>query len=202
MLNGNYLHQAWAAVPLVPMVVFSAVFMLMMSLENYIKVRDRGRANAEQDAGSLKRIRIISGFVFFGGLALAVFPIVGVPGGRAFHFYFGAALVLAGFLLRAWAVGKLGAYFTGTVMTHAGQRIITDGPYRYVRHPAYTGALLFYAGWGMATGSLVGLIVVVAMIAYAFHRRIQVEEQVMIAAFGEEYSSYMKKTRRLVPGIY
>lgn len=198
----NHFQNTWNALPWVPVAVFSVVFMAMFGLEILIAVRSRGRATAEKDEGSLKRIAWIRNTVLIGGLILALFPIVPLPGGRACHYYSGTVLVGLGLILRAWAVARLGDYFTYTVMSHADQALIIDGPYRYVRHPGYSGGLLVYAGWGMATGSLVGLVVIVAMMAYGLIRRIQVEEKVMIEAFGEQYSNYMKRTKRLIPWIY
>jgi protein-S-isoprenylcysteine O-methyltransferase Ste14 len=51
-------------------------------------------------------------------------------------------------------------------------------------------------------GSLIGLALIVALMFYGLHRRIVVEEKVMIAAFGDEYTSYMKRTKKIIPFIY
>lgn len=67
------------------------------------------------------------------------------------------AIYLAGFAMRRWSEMTLGRYFTFTVMTSADQPVITNGPYRFVRHPGYSGVLLVVLGAGLVTGNWVGL---------------------------------------------
>ena len=74
----------------------------------------------------------------------------------------------------------------------------TTGVYRYVRHPLYLGALLFYAAFTLATCSLVslGLLVVI----FLFYDYIAgYEEKLMLNSFGGEYEAYMKKTGKWIP---
>jgi len=185
-----------------PAILFGLALALFTGLEIWVNVRDRGRVDASKDADSLRTIGRLRNAAFLIAIISTFFPVVPLPGGRGNLFLLGAALVLAGLFLRTWAVGKLGEYFTGVVMTHENQRLVTDGLYRYVRHPAYAGALLFFAGLATATGSLPGLCLIGTMMVYAFRKRIEVEEKVMISLFGQEYIDYMKRTKRVIPLLY
>ncbi len=57
-----------------------------------------------------------------------------------------ASLLLGGLVLRWAAILTLGRFFTAAIAIHEGQPVITAGPYRYVRHPSYTGLLLAFLG--------------------------------------------------------
>lgn len=116
-------------------------------------------------------------------------------------FVAGLCCVLAGMALRWYAVAVLGRFFTVEVATQAGQTVIEDGPYRYIRHPAYTGLLLSLIGIALALGNWVGVIGMLVLAGIALGYRIAVEEAALLAALGEPYAQYMQRTWRLVPGV-
>jgi protein-S-isoprenylcysteine O-methyltransferase len=154
-----------------------------------------------QDRGS-KWILIASvwGTVVLGiGLAV-VFPQAAITAGRTPLFVIGLLLMLAGIGLRWYAIFALGASFTTDVATREGQRVMQSGPYRWIRHPSYTGGLLTLVGILVCClnwASLVALALAVA--GYAF--RIRVEEEVLANGLGDEYRGYMRRTRRVIPFI-
>ena len=114
----------------------------------------------------------------------------------------GMAVALAGIGLRMWGVMTLGRHFQREVVIEADQTLITAGPYRWVRHPAYAGNLLTVFGFGLMLGSWVGA-AVGAMIAFvALLPRVRVEEQALSGAFGDRYTAYAAATARLVPGLW
>jgi protein-S-isoprenylcysteine O-methyltransferase Ste14 len=114
--------------------------------------------------------------------------------------YAGLALIAAAAALREWAIIKLGRSFSRTVRIEPGQRLITDGPYRRIRHPAYTGMVLIFVGIGLALGTWVGAAAAFAIVLAATMYRITVEEDALVASFGDEYRDYMRSTWRLFPG--
>ncbi len=115
---------------------------------------------------------------------------------------FGLALMVGGVVLRVWAIRVLGEYYTRTLRTAEQQSLIDRGPYRVIRHPGYLGVLMLWLGAGLATANWIvtGLIALVMFVAYSY--RIQSEEQMLAATFGEEYHRYAARTRRLIPFLY
>ncbi|AEW98975.1 methyltransferase family protein [Streptantibioticus cattleyicolor] len=108
----------------------------------------------------------------------------------------------AGIALRLWAIVALGRFFRGTVHIQQGHRVVTSGPYRWVRHPAYSGLLLAGSAFAVLLGNGASwlLFAVCALVAVGY--RIRVEERMLLDALGEEYRSYAARTRRLVPGVW
>ena len=116
-------------------------------------------------------------------------------------FYLGIGLMIAGILLRQWSIAVLGRYFSRTVGVQEGQAVVDRGPYRLVRHPAYTGSLLTMVGLGFVLQSWEAVIVLIAFFGVAFGYRIHVEEAVLTFKLGVEYVAYAKRTKRLIPYV-
>jgi protein-S-isoprenylcysteine O-methyltransferase len=114
----------------------------------------------------------------------------------------GMAAMVAGLLLRWWSVRTLAQYFTVDIAIHPGQELIRRGPYRLLRHPSYTGALLTVLGFGIALGDLPAALVVIVPITAAFLWRIRIEEQMLAQAFPDAYPAYARQTRRLIPFVW
>jgi protein-S-isoprenylcysteine O-methyltransferase Ste14 len=108
-------------------------------------------------------------------------------------------LIGAGTLL-IWTFRSLGSNLTDTVVTRQQHTLVTEGPYRWIRHPLYLCAALLTvamslvaANWFLAVTGVfaVGLLVI----------RTRIEEEHLIARFGDDYRSYMQRTGRFLPGI-
>ena len=110
-------------------------------------------------------------------------------------------MLISGILLREWSIWVLGKHFTVRVQVHDNAKLVTEGPYKYIRHPAYTGGFLTFSGIPLAIGTWSGVLVaiVVSMIAYLY--RIRIEEEALQTAFGSEYEEYKKRTWKLFPGF-
>jgi len=117
-------------------------------------------------------------------------------------FFLGICLMLAGIALRWYSVWVLGKYFTFDVAIHRGQTLIEAGPYRYIRHPSYSGALLTLFGFGLALGNWAGLAAALVCLGSAYAYRVPVEEAALAAALGEPYRQYVSRTWRLVPFLF
>jgi protein-S-isoprenylcysteine O-methyltransferase Ste14 len=110
----------------------------------------------------------------------------------------GAGVLFLGVALLAWTLRNLGVNLTDTVVTRQAHTLITQGPYRWVRHPFYDALALFVVGFALitanwfilATGAVVFLLLAV---------RSQTEEALLSARFGEAYRSYQKSTGRFLP---
>ena len=102
--------------------------------------------------------------------------------------------------LMCWTLNSLGRNLTDTVVTRAEATLITDGPYRWVRHPFYVTAALLMASVTVLAGNwLIGASSVLVMGLLAV--RTPKEEQMLIERFGQQYRDYMAKTGRFFPRI-
>ena len=110
--------------------------------------------------------------------------------------------MLLGVALRWYSVSVLGKYFTFDVAIQSGQVLVEVGPYRYIRHPSYSGARLSLLGFGLALGNCAGLAASLCCLGFAYAYRIPVEEAALASALGETYTQYLKRTWRLVPFLF
>ncbi len=85
--------------------------------------------------------------------------------------------MVAGIALRIWANRVLGAYYTRTLRIQSGQSVVRAGPYRLIRHPGYTGALLMWFGAILATRNWITLVVVGVSVVGVYLYRITTEER-------------------------
>ncbi len=115
-------------------------------------------------------------------------------------FWLGAALTLAGLLFAVWARVHLGENWSGTVTIKQNHELITSGPYRFVRHPIYSGLLLAFMGSALARAEWRGALAVV-LVFWALWRKLRIEEQRMREQFGPAYEQYAKRTPALIPFI-
>ncbi len=114
----------------------------------------------------------------------------------------GIALFVLGLALRWYSIIHLGRFFTVDVAIAADHRLIDTGPYRLVRHPSYTGALMAFLGLALCLGNWASLAAMVVPVFLVFLQRMRVEEGALLQAFPTQYRDYMRRTRRLIPAIY
>lgn len=112
--------------------------------------------------------------------------------------WIGIALLVAGIAFSVWARRHLAGFWSSVVTLKQNHRLIRSGPYRYVRHPIYTGILLSLLGTAIAIGEWHGFISV-AVIAAGFSRKIAVEERFLREAFPAEYDLYRADVPALIP---
>jgi protein-S-isoprenylcysteine O-methyltransferase Ste14 len=137
-----------------------------------------------------------------GGFLLAQWSATQISAGRWSLFALGLVMMTAGLGIRQWAILTLGRFFTADVRVQADQTVVDRGPYRWVRHPAYTGLLLFFAGVGLALSNWASLIVLITVPAAGLLARIHSEERVLLTELGEPYRRYACTRRRLFPGVW
>jgi protein-S-isoprenylcysteine O-methyltransferase Ste14 len=121
---------------------------------------------------------------------------------RDLVFILALVVLWTGIGLRLWAFRTLGRYFTFLVMTSADQPVVSDGPYRIIRHPGYAGGALALIGLGLAMSNWVSLIALTAIPPLGYVRRIRVEEAALDATLGERYRGYAQGRKRLVPFVW
>jgi protein-S-isoprenylcysteine O-methyltransferase Ste14 len=115
--------------------------------------------------------------------------------------YTGLILFFAGSILRLAAAFALGRRFSGLVAIQPDHRLKTDGLYRSIRHPSYTGLLVSMVGYALVFRSIIGLLLNIFLFLLLL-RRMNDEEKFLEAHFGTEYGSYRQRTKRLVPLLY
>jgi protein-S-isoprenylcysteine O-methyltransferase Ste14 len=125
-----------------------------------------------------------------------------VIGGGWAIFVAGFVILVAGFLLRAWSILTLGRFFTPSVQVQTGQQVVESGPYRYVRHPSYTGMLVGLLGLGIAFDNWLSLLVLALLPLVGLLVRIGYEESVLLDSLGDDYRDYASRRSRLVPGVW
>lgn len=113
----------------------------------------------------------------------------------------GMGLTLLGLLFAAWARWYLGRNWSGTVTVKEGHTLIVGGPYRWVRHPIYSGILAALVGTALVIGAAYGFIAT-ALVLAGFIVKLRVEEARMRATFPGAYDGYCRRTARLLPGVY
>lgn len=110
-----------------------------------------------------------------------------------------AMIVGVGIRLRARYV--LGRFFSYALRIRPDHQLMTHDIYRWVRHPAYTGDMLFHFGLTLFLGSLRGFSFMLLLIP-CFIYRIGVEENLLVRKFGKHYQAYQQHTKKLLPRIY
>jgi protein-S-isoprenylcysteine O-methyltransferase Ste14 len=117
-------------------------------------------------------------------------------------FLAGLLIEWAGISLTWWAQRALGRFYRPVVTIHEDHRVVTSGPYRYVRHPIYAGAMVVMVGVGLALGNWLSLALCVLLPLAAYVVRIRVEEGALEDALGDSYREYEQGKARLVPWIW
>lgn len=176
-----------------------------LTIEGYLILRDRsvGKGTTTQDRRT-RNCNIIST-----ELALCLSPVIcWLPALRfagfqtPIVFWAGIVTMCLGFILRHWSIYVLGKYFRTTVEFEQDQKVVQTGPYRYVRHPAYSGIILFFIGYGLIAQNWLSLVAAVVLPTISLLYRIRIEEAALVQGIGTGYREYQKKTKRLIPMIW
>ena len=153
---------------------------------------DKHSARLWDVANAIEPIGMVMGFIGIGGIQTSG-HVIGISG---------LALLLVGVAFRWAAIYTLGKYFTGTVMIKGDHRLVRTGLYKHLRHPAYTGTLIAHLGLGLSFSNWFSLTLSCVPYLVAAMYRMHVEEQALMEAFGEEYITYSRNTKRLIPRVY
>jgi len=191
-----YLSDAGAAL------VFWTLFFGRAVIEavNWSRLSDAGGASGRDHGSKLFLVATYWLGVGLGFVAAIGARFATIPWDRHLIFYVGIALLVAGVAVRQWAIATLGLFHTLDVTTRPDQPVIDDGPYRWMRHPSYSGAMLTAIGILLcATNWLALCCFVIVALGYAY--RIRVEEKALAADLGPPYHEYASRTKRLIPFV-
>jgi protein-S-isoprenylcysteine O-methyltransferase Ste14 len=186
----------------------SGAIWLILELGLIARDRQQGRGGKDEDRGT----RALN-FTLIGGAVTAADVLAAVigkhsaweipgAGSHGWPIVTGIVIIWLGLALRAWAIVVLGRSFVTTVEVEAGQAVVSHGPYRWVRHPSYTGLLIIAAGFGLAFSTWPGLVICLVLPTAAMLRRIRIEEAELTRVLGDAYRAYRLRTKRLVPGLW
>jgi protein-S-isoprenylcysteine O-methyltransferase Ste14 len=176
---------------------------LLFELALLARDRQRGTGGTGRDRGTrgLNFALIVIAIVAADALTVAIgkHSPLRIPGAGPYGWPLIAGLVIiwVGLVIRV-----LGRSFRTTVEVDAAQPVVSRGPYRWVRHPSYTGLLLVAAGYGLASGTWPGLAICLVLPVAALLRRIYVEEAELTRVLGDPYRDYRDHTKRLIPGVW
>jgi protein-S-isoprenylcysteine O-methyltransferase Ste14 len=167
-----------------------------------VRVREgvQGKGGTDRDRGTRVLIALTLGAAIVAALgARSVAPELRMPAPLRMA---GVVVMWLGLALRVWAIAALGGRFRTTVEVEPGQAVVSSGPYRWIRHPSYTGLLLIVAGFGAALGNWLSLAASVVVPLPAIVWRIQVEEAELNRVLGQAYRTYQAERARLIPGLW
>jgi protein-S-isoprenylcysteine O-methyltransferase Ste14 len=112
----------------------------------------------------------------------------------------GVGVAALGLVIAVWARHQLGRNWSGEVTVKVDHELVRSGPYRRIRHPIYTGAILMYIGPALVSGRLQGPIAL-ALVAIAYARKVGQEETALRGEFGAAYDDYRRESWAVIPWI-
>lgn len=121
---------------------------------------------------------------------------------QPFFLWAGITIGLAGVGIRGTAMKTLGRFFSRFISIQESHSIIRRGWYRHLRHPGYLGTLLIFFGFSLSLGSWLGVAINLFLFFATYSYRMQVEERMMLAHFGNSYRQYQKETYKILPFLY
>lgn len=182
---------------------FWILFGLFAAGEAVMRIRSRLHPVGTQ-AGAWSQVIVAASIVggLLGGLGAANVGSTELHSGRWLMFIVGLVLMTFGIFVRQWSIVALGRYFTGDLRISAGQPVIEKGPYRWVRHPSYSGLIIFFSGFGLALTNASSLAILCIVPTTGLIPRIRFEERALVSSLGEPYRRYAAKRKRLLPGVW
>lgn len=185
-------------------IAFYVVLGIWLLSELRVRLRSHfNRQGSRMDRGSLLVVVASVYAGLGGGIALARnVHAAAIADGRWLFFVVGLALMSTGIAIRQWAVAVLGRFFTIDVRVQPGQTVVERGPYRWVRHPSYTGMIVTFVGVGLALGNWAALAVLAVVPTAGLVVRIRSEERALLDGLGEPYRRFAASRPRLFPGLW
>ncbi len=200
MLPLVYTHPTAAAVFMAACLVWLAPEMIGMAPQ---MAKASRKSAAVHDQGSMV---VLIGLQWTGlaldfGLAW-LWPAAGMGRQPTALFILGVVIILLGVALRWYAIRTLGNFFTRDVAVSQDQQVVQGGPYRLIRHPAYSGTFLTMLGVGLALANWAGLVALLVCVFAGHFYRVRIEEKALVHAIGQPYIEYMRRTRRFIPLLF
>jgi protein-S-isoprenylcysteine O-methyltransferase Ste14 len=183
-------------------VVFAVSFCCWLGLEIWVFWRER-RSQGRTSRGNEPRLMLtIAAGIVLGLNMPALAPPFNIGGQPLLHFAPGILLIWAGLFLRFWSIQTLGRYFSTKLAIQEGHELITTGPYKHLRNPSYTAALMTFTGIGLSVGNWLSILVLLLTGLLLYVGRIKTEERMLLEQFGPAFEDYRKRTWALIPFVW
>ncbi len=183
-----------------------AVLLSALTVSGYYRARARRHSETisrGREGLSFKILRSVMALALFGSVLLHVvrpewmgWASIAVPVGVR---WLGVLLGLLAVAMVQWVLRTLGPNVSETVLTKERHELVTSGPYRWIRHPLYATGLTLFVAIGLMAGSW--LVLLLSGIGCILLRWlvIPLEEEALVAKFGDRYRDYRQRTGRLIP---
>lgn len=179
-------------------IVFTVLFFAILLVELSIFSKKRLAGGFSYDKKSLLFILTGAGLSIF---SFFFFSYSGIGKLDINFAYPGIFLMLSGFILRQWSIQILGKLFTPVISIQESHKLIIRGPYKYVRHPSYSGLLMELLGVSLAISNGLSFILTFCFMLPPLLYRIKAEENELIKQFSRGYIDYKEKTKMLIPWV-
>jgi protein-S-isoprenylcysteine O-methyltransferase len=183
--------------------LFYGSLLAMWILDQRRTSRPAREGEVERDEGTRFLIRRLglAATVLAIGAAYAV-PAATIPIDSTVALVAGIGVQWTGYLVVEWTTHVLGNLYRPVVAVQRDHRVVRSGPYRFVRHPMYAGALLSDVGIALALANALSFVLLLVPSTYAYVRRIAAEERLLSERLGEDYQEYARTTKRLIPFVW
>jgi protein-S-isoprenylcysteine O-methyltransferase Ste14 len=188
-----------------PLAILIVAFIVLYLLEWPRRVRERLRRDgaADRHPRSRRLLRLTQlPAVVLALVAGVLLPSLALPGDRFGFRIGGLALMCLGAALRWWAIVTLGRLFRGSITIQRDHHIVSTGPYRWLRHPSYTGGWIVMLGFGLGTGNALSFLLCLGLPLIGIVHRIEAEEAELASALPGEYPDYAARTSRMIPFLW
>lgn len=175
---------------------------IWLGTEFWISLREWGKTDTSLDRHSKKVFALCAAAAICMGLLGPRPPQFTIYYSRGIVTVLGSLIMFSGILVRVFAVLSLGKYFRTTVMVQKGQKLVTTGLYKYIRHPSYSGTLITVLGFGTVLDNWFTVCAMLVVMCIGIAHRVRVEEDVLERNFGTEFLAYKKRTKKLIPFVY
>jgi protein-S-isoprenylcysteine O-methyltransferase Ste14 len=187
--------ERWNSLNHLPVYVYAGILVFYVRAEKF--------AYRGSDLSGTQSNKWTRHLLLFFWWLLLIFPVLEYSLFPRYSFAFtaaGAALTVSGTVLRAWGIWTLGKYFSVHIEIKDNHELIENGPYRFIRHPAYAGNLLQAVGIPLILHAFYSLSIS-AVLVFLFLYRLKLEEETLIREV-KGYGDYTKRTYRLIPKVW
>ncbi|MCB8964441.1 MAG: isoprenylcysteine carboxylmethyltransferase family protein [Bacteroidales bacterium] len=181
------------------LILLSVLFFVSEFLLMLVKRSKRIERKRQNDKGSLVLLWVIITLCFTFGFMLANYRTWALINYAIA--ILGVMIILSGAIIRWISIIQLSSAFTVNVAIANNHKLKTNGVYKDVRHPSYFGLLLIMVGFSVSMNSYISILIITIPMLLAILYRIKVEEEILHAEFGDEYSNYKKNTKKLIPEL-